>query len=207
MVPASANATQPAVHALFAPGIAPAGAEQHAHWDHAPSVVLGGFNGSTAQRTEVRALWNDEWLFFAFTCSDNAIVSPGGADGLDHFRLGDTAEIFIARRGAKNYFEIHATPAGRKSVYCFSDYRRPADPAAAAGNIHVFASEIPRGWRAFAAVPRNFPDVPATGVNTTFSSPVMITRSKAGHPCFPRIPRSMATNPISIAAGIMPSCS
>ena len=107
-----------------------------------------------AQEARVSALWNDEWLFFMFACSDGAIVSPGSEDGLDHFRLGDTAEVFIARRGDKSYAEIHATPAGRKTIYFCSDYRQATEPPGMAGAIRVAASPSARGWRAFFAVPR-----------------------------------------------------
>lgn len=150
-----ANNGNPVVRAAPAPALIPASMQASDLWDRAPAVELHGFDGKDAQKTEVRALWNDDWLFFSFACADRAIVSPGEKDGLDHFRLGDTAEVFVARRGAAAYAEVHATPAGRKTSYFCRDYRQPADPPREAGKIVVAAEKTAPGWRAFIAVPRD----------------------------------------------------
>ena len=150
-----ANTGNPVVRAAPAPAMTPASMQASDLWDRAPAVELRGFDGKDAQKTEVRALWNDDWLFFSFACADLAIVSPGEKDGLDHFRLGDTAEVFVARRGAAAYAEVHATPAGRKTSYFCRDYRQPADPPREAGKIVVAAEKKTPGWRAFIAVARD----------------------------------------------------
>ena len=150
-----ANTGNPVVHASPAPGLTPALMQASELWDRAPAVALHGFGGTAAQKTEVRVLWNDGWLFFAFACTDRAIVSPGEKDGLDHFRLGDTAEVFVARRGDPAYAEVHATPAGRKTAYFCRDYRQPADPPRETEKIFVAASKTVHGWSAFVAVPRD----------------------------------------------------
>lgn len=149
------NTGNPVVHALRAPSLTPASMQASDLWDRASAVALRGFDGTAAQNAEVRVLWNDDWLFFAFACADRAIVSPGEKDGLDHFRLGDTAEIFFAGRGDAAYAEVHVTPAGRKTVYFCREYRQSADPPREAGNIVVGASKTAPGWRAFVAVPRD----------------------------------------------------
>ncbi|MFM8230514.1 MAG: hypothetical protein ACKOAL_04760 [Chthoniobacterales bacterium] len=149
-----ANAGNPVVRAAPAPDLTPASMQASDLWDRAPAVELRGFDGKDAQKTEVRALWNNDWLFFSFACADRAIVSPGEKDGLDHFRLGDTAEVFVARRGESAYAEVHATPAGRKTSYFCRDYRQPAEPPREAGKIVVAASKTPPGWRSFIALPR-----------------------------------------------------
>lgn len=123
-------------------------------WSGAQGVELSGFGGGSAQRTTVRAMWNEEFFFFEFVCRDSAIHSPGARDGLDHFLLGDTVEVFLARRGAKEYAEVHATPAGRTSFYFCCDYRRPAEAPAVASGVRVGAEAYPGGWRAVLAVPR-----------------------------------------------------
>ncbi|MFM8684172.1 MAG: hypothetical protein ACKOEG_10415 [Chthoniobacterales bacterium] len=150
-----ANAGNPVVRAAPAPDLTPASMQASDLWDRAPAVELRGFDGKDAQKTEVRVLWNDDWLFFSFACADGAIVSPGEKDGLDHFRLGDTAEVFVARRGDPAYAEVHATPAGRKTSYFCRDYRQPAEPPREAGKIVVAAAKTTPGWRAFIAVPRD----------------------------------------------------
>lgn len=152
---AFANAGKPAIDAAFAPECGPSIMQECRDWNRARSVDLCGFGGTSSQSTEVRALWNEDWLFFAFACSDRDIVCPGTMDGIDHFLLGDTVEVFVARRGVKAYAEIHATPAGWKTVYFFGDYRKPSDPPQDARNIYVAAEKTHGGWRAFVAVPRD----------------------------------------------------
>jgi hypothetical protein len=152
-----ADAGTPVVVARHAPDLAPSGMLSTSAWDTASTVELRGFGQAVAQKTEVRALWNEDWIFFAFDCADNSIVSPGEKDGLDHFRLGDTAEVFIAARGVPRYAEVHATPAGRKTLYFCRDYREPTDAPRGADKIDVAASKTQRGWRAFMAVPRRVP--------------------------------------------------
>ncbi|MBJ7259428.1 MAG: carbohydrate-binding family 9-like protein [Chthoniobacterales bacterium] len=154
MVLALSTPGNPALDAAPAPGLEPAGMARSEAWGKAPAVELTGFSGAPAQRARVRALWNEDWLFFAFSLSDRSIVSPGASDGLDHFRLGDTAEVFIAPRGAAHYAEVHATPAGRKTSYFCSAYRQIAAAPRGAERVTVEAAPDGRGWRAFIAVPR-----------------------------------------------------
>ena len=118
-----------------------------------PPVVLRGVNGTKAQNASVRACWNGDALFFVFDCTDRAIVSPGVKDGLDHFRLGDTVEVFIGRRGESSYAEIHATPAGKKSLYFFDGYRRRVPVSAEADRVRVASATTGSGWRAVLSIP------------------------------------------------------
>ena len=171
MALALSSAGNPVVDAVPAPGLEPAGMVAAKEWQHARPVELTGFNSESGQHAGVRVLWNDAWLFFAFSCSDRSIISPGDRDGLDHFRLGDTAEVFIGPHGAKNYAEIHATPAGRKTLYFCGDYRRPATAPEAAGSVRVDAMRDDCGWKAFFAVPRDLfaRDGDASGFDVFFA--------------------------------------
>lgn len=155
MALALSSAGQPLVTAIREDALGPARMVGAAGWEKARPLVLAGFDGAPAQRAEVRVLWNKDWLFFAFDCSDNSVISPGDRDGLDHFRLGDTAEVFIAPRGAKSYAEFHATPAGCKTLYFFGDYRSASPAPAAAARVRVESERDGRGWRSFIAVPRD----------------------------------------------------
>lgn len=152
---AYAPAGNPAINALFSPQTTANSMVDCDDWKRAPAVSLAGCDGKSVQHSEVRVLWNDDWLFFAFACADRAIVSPGDRDGLDHFLLGDTIEVFTARRGAKNYLEVHATPAGRKTAYFFGDYRQAVPSPDGACRIRVAAEKVLHGWQALIAVPRD----------------------------------------------------
>lgn len=138
--------------ALFASALDPARAwSDRAGWQNAPEAELVGIDGAPVAPAAVRARWNDAWLFFEFVCRDKALVSPGRKDGEDHFKLGDVAEVFVARAGRPGYLELHATPAGRKTTYAFSGYRQAAPGPE---GCEVRSGKIAGGWRAVLSIPR-----------------------------------------------------
>ncbi len=146
-----AGAAQPVLTAVSAPGLDPDGAwSDRRGWAVAPPAVLRGVDGIVAGPAELRARWNGSALFVEFLCRDESVVSPGTRDNLDHFKLGDVVEVFLGRRGQPGYVEVHATPAGRKSVYAFRAYRRAAPPVAGS---EVRAGPVDGGWRAVLSVP------------------------------------------------------
>jgi hypothetical protein len=137
--------------ALFASALNPSRAwSDLAAWEAAPRVSLKGSGRSAAAPATVRALWNEEWVFFEFSCHDKSLVSPGRTDGEDHFKIGDVVEVFLGRAGKAAYLEVHATPAGRQSVYAFSGYRKSATPP---DGIGVRSAKTDDGWRAVISVP------------------------------------------------------
>jgi len=151
---ATAQAASPGIVAIRAPQLEMAAAwDDRQGWEAAPPAVLRGVDGTAAQPADVRARWNETGIFCEFVCRDTAIVAPGREDGLDHFRLGDVVEIFLAPSGAASYAEVHATPAGRKSLYFFRSERRKGPVPAAAARVAVRAAPIRGGWRAVVFVP------------------------------------------------------
>ena len=119
-------------------------------WRKCPEVRLSGIDGTEVDNASVRARWNEEWLFFEFVCRDKAVVSPGRQDGEDHFKLGDVVEVFVGRNARPDYLEVHATPAGRKTVYAFRAYREVKE---APGGPEVRSAENGDGWRAVISIP------------------------------------------------------
>ena len=137
--------------ALFASALNPGRAwSDRSGWEALPAVTLSGVGGASAEPAEVRARWNDEWLFFEFVCRDTALIAPGRADGEDHFKVGDVVEVFVAQRGKPSYVELHATPEGRQTVYAFHDYRSPAHGP---DGMVVQAGRVEGGWRAVLSLP------------------------------------------------------
>ena len=137
--------------ALFASALNPAKAwSDRAGWSAAAPAALAPTGGADAAVASVRARWNEDWLFFEFVCRDEVLVSPGRADGEDHFKIGDVVEVFVGREGRPAYVEVHATPAGRKTVYGFRGYRLPASAPA---GLEVQAGAIDGGWRAVVSIP------------------------------------------------------
>lgn len=140
--------------ALMAKGFAPQAAWlDGSGWTNVPEAALQGLDGCSAEGAIVKARWNERWLFIDFECGDRHLVAPGKTDGLDHYKLGDVVEVFVARSGKKNYVEVHATPAGKKTAYFFDDYRKAGDIPEVARHISVRADHAAEGWRAVIAIP------------------------------------------------------
>lgn len=151
---ATLHAAPPELVAVHAPQLDMSAAwDDGKAWEAVPAAALRGVDGAASQKTAVRARWNGDGIFFEFVCRDTAIVAPGREDGLDHFRLGDVVEIFLARSGAAPYAEVHATPAGRKSLWFFRAERRKGPAPAAASRVAVRAAEMRGGWRAVIFLP------------------------------------------------------
>ena len=147
--------------ALFAGGWNPQEAwSDRAAWDRTPAVVMSGIDNAKVEPAEVRAFWNKEWIFFEFRCRDRSIVAPGDKDGMDHFKIGDVVEIFLAKSGAKSYAEVHATPTGRKADYFFQDMRQLGARPPGADQITVRAAQTSDGWRAVLCLPWSLLDGP-----------------------------------------------
>lgn len=133
---------------------APKVASRQDFWRRCAPIALCGFGASKVQDGILRALWNEERIFFEFVCCDDSIVSPGEKDGLDHFLIGDVVEVFVGERGSTAYLEAHATPAGRKTVYFFRGYRERMEAPDEAGEITVTSGQTTNGWRAVLSIPR-----------------------------------------------------
>ena len=153
MVSVTSLSGAPPLQAKRDPGFIAAAALREAPARESSPAVLHGVNGKKSQNASVRVFWNDEALFFFFDCEDRGVVAPGREDGMDHFRLGDTVEVFIGRHGKPGYAEIHATPAGKKSLYFFDGYRDRIAAPAGADLVRVDADKRAGGWRAVISVP------------------------------------------------------
>lgn len=143
----------PRLDVALSPGFTMKEALRDSFAEKSPKVVLRGVNGADAADTSVQAFRNEQGLFFVFHCSDRNIVSPGREDGLDHFRLGDTVEVFLGRGGDPGYLEVHATPTGKKSLYFFDGYRSRIVAPPKAALVRVDSEVGPGGWRSVIAVP------------------------------------------------------
>ena len=64
--------------AFFASALNPGRAwSDRSGWEDLPVVALSGVDGTSAAPAEVKARWNDQWLFFEFVCRDAALIAPG----------------------------------------------------------------------------------------------------------------------------------
>lgn len=122
-------------------------------WSDIPAVTLRGADNKPTSPATMRVLWNEKAAFFIFNAVDNTIVSPGKRDGLEQYRIGDTAEVFMGRRGERGYIEVHATPTGKKTLYFYRDYLVAMNPLPGADRIRVISIQTTDGWRAIFTIP------------------------------------------------------
>ncbi len=114
----------------------------------------------------VRFAWDDQYLYAAFEFTDRDVVQEADADQGHHYRTGDVAELFLKPEGASHYWELYATPTGRKTAAFFpgrgrlglasafeheSDLKVAASVDGTAGDW----SDQDTGWTAEMAVPRS----------------------------------------------------
>ncbi len=80
-----------------------------------PSLMLAR-GGSPAMRplpTEVRLLWNADWLFVRFSSAGPEPYAPFGTERDAKHYLGDVVEVFLDPVGdGRQYFELQQSPAG-----------------------------------------------------------------------------------------------
>ena len=125
--PASKHAPRHAVlKAVYtAEAITIDGSLQEAVWSTAPAYALGRAYEDIAQGKElaeagaVQLVWNDTHLYVAVRFDDSDIIAQGKEDELHHYGLGDVAELFLKPEEQTWYWELYATPAGKKSTLWF----------------------------------------------------------------------------------------
>ncbi|MEI6168387.1 MAG: carbohydrate-binding family 9-like protein [bacterium] len=121
--------------------------------------------GATVQeRGTVKAVWSRQHLYIGVDFQDSDVVAEGASDGLHHYSLGDTAEVFLWPEEYTWYWELYATPAGRQTSFFFPGGGRLGLPSHFCQNFrfkvktHVEGVlndwRIPdKGWSAELAVP------------------------------------------------------
>ena len=53
------------------------------------------FRNGVVESGKVRLLWNEKYLYIGLDFVDTDIVAEGQSDQQAHYRLGDTAEVFL----------------------------------------------------------------------------------------------------------------
>jgi len=71
----------------------------------------------------VKLCWDDENLYVAALFKDSDIVAKGKEDNLAHFTLGDVCELFLKPSWQRWYWEMYATPLGKKTCYFFKKHK------------------------------------------------------------------------------------
>lgn len=121
------NVPRPVMRAKFTPTpVKVDGKLDEAVWRDAPAYALTVFPlaaedmGTEKEKPleggEVKLVWDNENLYAAFKLDDSDVVAEGERDQVYHFKYGDLAELFLKPADRTWYWELYATPAGRKSA-------------------------------------------------------------------------------------------
>ena len=68
---------------------------------------------------EVRFAWDKNFFYVAASFQDSDIVAQGKEDQMHHYRYGDLCELFLKPANESYYWELYATPAGKKTTFFF----------------------------------------------------------------------------------------
>jgi len=82
-----------------------------------------------AEAGEVRFAWDDKNLYLAVRFADSDVMADGAKDQLEHYTLGDVAELFIKPEEQTWYWELYVTPSGRKSSVWYPGRGRIGAPS------------------------------------------------------------------------------
>jgi hypothetical protein len=67
----------------------------------------------------VRLAWDDEYLYIGVELMDSDIIAEGAENHMQHYNLGDVAEVFLKPDDCTWYWELYVTPAGKMSTFWF----------------------------------------------------------------------------------------
>lgn len=84
---------------------------------------------------EVRIAWDDTHLYVGVRFQDSDIVAEGKTDQIPHFRYGDLLEVFLWPEDFSWYWELYATPAGRKTAYWYPERKSGHQACSAAFTV------------------------------------------------------------------------
>lgn len=101
-------------------------------WKKAPAYRMALDTNATNAVTEggeVRVAWDTNYLYVAVRFTDSDIVAEGKEDQLHHYSLGDLAEVFLKPDNETWYWELYATPAGKKTSFFFPGRGRLGVPS------------------------------------------------------------------------------
>jgi Carbohydrate family 9 binding domain-like len=137
-------------------------------WDRAGKAALvRSLDGRPAAwPTEARLLWDDEFLYLAFTCEDHDLRTPFTKDD-EALYTSNVVEIFLNPSGdLKRYAEIELSPGDNLFDASFTGPRQGMELAWSSGarhGVHLDGTlndqrDTDRGWTAELAIPwKNLP--------------------------------------------------
>lgn len=90
-------------------------------WQKAESYKLYSTNSQISTRQKLTEngktllAWDENYFYVAVEFEDSDILAKGDKDDMPHYKLGDVCEVFLKPAQESFYWEIWATPMGKKT--------------------------------------------------------------------------------------------
>ena len=97
-------------------------------WKNAPRYALSAAKDRSAPGTieagEFRFAWNEDEFYVGVRFEDRDLIARGEKDQLHHYKLGDLVEVFLKPEGQSWYWELYATPRGKKTSFWLPKHKK-----------------------------------------------------------------------------------
>ena len=70
-----------------------------------------------SQTGEVQLAWDTNYFYIGIKFNDLDVIAEGEKDQIKHYKFGDICELVLTPEGKTWYWEMYATPAGKKSCF------------------------------------------------------------------------------------------
>jgi hypothetical protein len=117
------------------------------------------------EKGEIRVAWDKDYFYLAASFEDSDIIAQGKEDQMHHYQYGDLCELFLKPADDSYYWELYATPAGKKSSFfypskgylglpgCLEDYQCGLKVAANCNGTINNWKDRDKSWTAEMAMP------------------------------------------------------
>ncbi len=85
--------------------------------ENRPKELQEFFSKGVVEKGTVKIVYDDKNIYFAFELEDKDILAEGNGVQLHHYRLGDTAEIFLKPLNETWYWELYVTPHSQQTSF------------------------------------------------------------------------------------------
>lgn len=109
-----------------------------------PESMLRNGDGNLQEKSAVKLLWDDNYLYVGAEFEDSDVVQEGKEDQGHFYSTGDLLEVFLKPAEENYYWEIYGTPNNKKTWFSIPSRGRLIFPAC--------ASYLPENFKVAAAV-------------------------------------------------------
>jgi hypothetical protein len=134
-------------------------------YDKLPEAMKKSVGTKLREAGEYKLLWDNNYLYVGVNFTDSDLHAYGKEDEMHHYTQGDVAEVFIKPENDSYYWELYATPAGKKTAFfipgrgALMSVILPLEPikikvaAKTQGTLNNWKDKD-KGWTAVMAIPR-----------------------------------------------------